>query len=351
MTKIDVAELKRILTTAAPRTRESSGLPAAGVFRQQSQELRVLREQLQSILVKGGFDVEKMNKIAAQNRTEVRHIFKQQQSDVAKGLPQKKSALLKALASRRGAFNSLPFGPTLPQYYLLQEPFLIWQTPNTPKALVESNIEPNNSWMKVFINTNPSVETRHQEDSQQPPQPDGLDFTFYFYWLNDNDFTAVTNISTFLVLAGAFELDSEAGWLSGDKVTLSIEASLSPLEWWTQPPGVPVAEQSQAQSVLNLSAQGGGFWSSLLTLASASFDTETAMLTLRPFELNYNLFSIPPNALAIFEVTLKIAYDYPSSSNAGDRVLVDFSSGENLILCPYFVIEVLPSNRTVVSEP
>lgn len=350
MTKIDIAELTRILTTASRRPRGSSGLPAAGVFRQQSQELHALREQLQSILVKAGFDVEKMNKIAAQNRIEVRRIFKQQQSDVAKELPQKKAALLKTLASRRGALNSLPFGPNLPQYYLLQEPFLIWQTPNTPEALVESNIEPNNSWMKVLIDTNPSIETRHQGDSQ-PPQPEGLDFTFYFYWQNDSNFTAVTNISTFLILTGSFELDSEAGWLSGDKVTLSMEASLSALEWWTQPPGVPLGEQSQTQSVLNLSAQGGGFWSSLLSLSSLSVDTETGMVALKPFELNYSLFSIPANALAIFEVTLKIAYDYPSGSNSGDRVLVDFSSGENLILCPYFLIEVLPSNRTVVAEP
>jgi hypothetical protein len=350
MSKIDTAELIRILTTTPRPPHDVSVVPALGVVRQQSGELRALRVQLQSILAKAGFDFEEMNKLAEQNRIAVRRHFKKQQSEVAKELPQKKAALLKALADRRSAVNSLPFGPTLPQYYLLEEPLLIWQTPNIPKGIVESNVEPNNSWMKVLIDTNGSIESRHQGESQ-PPQPEGIAFTFYFLWQNPNDFAVVTNISTFLILTGAFELDSEAGWLSGDKVTLSLEASLTPLEWWIQPPSVPVAEQSQTQSVLNLSAQGGGFWSAFLTLSSLSVDTETGSVTLKPFELNYSLFSVPPNGPAIFEVTLKVAYDYPSSSNAGDRVLVDFYTGENSIICPYFLIEVLPTNRPIVSEP
>jgi len=345
MSKIDTAELVRILTTAPQQPAESPRGSATTAF--QSEHLSALRLRLQSILG-AGFDSEKLKEIALKNRTEVRSAAKQKQLAIAKQLPQQEAALLRSLATRRAALESLRFGQTPPQYFLLEEPFLIWQTPLTPEAITETSIEPNNSWMKVLIDTNFSAEQRQPIESQ-PPQPEGIAFTFYFYWQNDSQFTAVTNISTFLILTGAFELVSESGFFSGDKVTLSIEASLSPMEWWTQPPGAPIAEQSQTQPVLHLHAQGGGFWDNLQT--GISYDVVTHSIALKPIELNYNLFSVPPNELAIFQVTLEIAYNYPTSGNSGDEVKVDFSSDQNRILCPYFLVEVLPSNQTIVAEP
>ena len=53
--------------------------------------------------------------------------------------------------------------------------------------------------------------------------------------------------------------------------------------------------------------------------------------------LTYNIFSIPSNAVAVFEVGLSLTW-----AVAGGDLNVDFSFEDNLVWCPYLQLEVLP---------
>jgi hypothetical protein len=347
MAKVDTTELVRILTSTPQQRPEVS--PSSFTTIHQSEQLSALRLHLQSIL-KTDFDSEKQKATDLKHRIESRNSENRKHQATVEQLSQQKAAILKSLATRRAALNSLRFGQNPAQYFLIEEPFLIWQTPPSPQLMVGSGIAPNNSWMKIAFDTNPSAtHPQWQAESKMPPQPEGVECTFYFLWQNDSQLTAVTNISTFLILTGRCEVISEASTFSnGDHVSLSVGASLNPLEWWNQPPSTPIAEQSQTQLVLDLHAQGK-WWDSIWD--GYSYDTKSLSMTLKPVELNYNVFSIPPNGTAVFKVTVKVTYNYPAHNNSGDEVWLDFGSGDYAINCPYFMIEVLPSDQSIVAAP
>jgi hypothetical protein len=106
---------------------------------------------------------------------------------------------------------------------------------------------------------------------------------------------------------------------------VTVDAELSVFEWWNEPPTEPLLEPSQSQNVTSLSAEGG-FWSG----------DGHSKLIFGNYPLTYDVFRIPSNDVAVFEVGLSLKHQIWE----GD-VNVDFSFEDNLVLCPYLQLEVL----------
>jgi hypothetical protein len=223
--------------------------------------------------------------------------------------------------------------PYTPTFITLNSPFLIWANRFLPHSdeplgtdiLIDSHIEPLNNWAKILLN---------YATDEVFFATDRLDF--YFFWRNETGSDAVVNIASYLTLNGSCRVHANSsilhGWLTPPTSQVSIDAELSVFEWWNQPPTEPLAESGQLQNVTTLQAQGGEF----------SGDGKSALVSANS-QLTYNIFRIPSNDVAVFEVGLSLKYGVQE----GD-VNVDFSFEDNLVLCPYLQLEVLtvPTNAT-----
>jgi hypothetical protein len=88
----------------------------------------------------------------------------------------------------------------------------------------------------------------------------------------------------------------------------------------------PLSEAGQQQNIVpQLKAEGGEF-----------SDDSKSKLVSSNCQLTYDIFRIPSNDVAVFEVGLSLDWGVA----CGD-VNVDFSFEDNLVLCPYLQLEVL----------
>jgi hypothetical protein len=225
--------------------------------------------------------------------------------------------------------------PYTPILIALETPFLIWANRFLPHSneplgtniLVDSHIEPLNNWAKILLN--------YQTDDAFFAT-DRLNF--YFYWRNETGSDAVVNVASYLTLNGSCRVHASSsfwhGLLAPPRSDVSVDAELSVFEWWNDPPTEPLSEPGQLQNVTTLSVQGG-MWSGdgKSTLVSANC------------QVTYDIFRIPSNDVAVFEVGLSLKYGMAE----GD-VNVDFSFENNLVLCPYLQLEVLTVPRNVASS-
>ena len=238
---------------------------------------------------------------------------------------------------RRKAIQQLetvakPYAPT---FIVLETPFLIWANRFLPNSndplgtniLVDSHIEPLNNWAKILLNY-ATDDAFFATDR----------LNFYFYWRNETGSDAVINVASFLTLNGSCRAHAKSsfwhGLLTPNFSQVSVDAELSVFEWWNDPPTEPLSEPGQVQNVTTLTATGG-MWSgdSKSTLVSANC------------QVTYDIFRIPSNDVAVFEVGLSLQYGI-----AGGDLNVDFSFEENLVLCPYLQLEVLTVPMSMASS-
>jgi hypothetical protein len=241
------------------------------------------------------------------------------------------ASLREAIGSRRKALQHLatvhPGYPRIP--IELNEPFLIWADPSTlpgNNASLPSKwdyqIEPGASWVKIYINDSVDLDDLVYR---------GGEVDFYFMWQNPSANLATINVSTSLILKGEVQASSNTGFFSGENNTLHLSAQLSLIEWWNQPPTYPFPEGSQfVDPIVYITATGGSFLGGSDIKAVNLFNA---------YDLSYNLFSIPANAVAIFEV--KLLYSYHTHSG---NVTVELYGTDQLnyyVMCPFVLVDVL----------
>jgi hypothetical protein len=266
-------------------------------------------------------DVSKM-KIALSSIGETLH---KQKSNPSKYFSTSEDAFRLGVDNRRKALKLLgtitqPFTPT---HVEIDTPFLIWASRNGTQAsdiLIDSHIEKSNNWAKIALRTEASGNDK---------------VSFYFFWQNTTGSGVVVNVSSYLMLNGFCEAHADHGWIwipywGANTIgfsNLSVDAELSPLEWWNQPPTQPLHEPGQLQNVVTLNTSGGwGFLSPGETKSEYVSDN---------YHVTYDMFHIPRDAAAVFEVSLNLNYYSYNGS-----VYVDFSPDTYLVLCPYLQLEV-----------
>lgn len=286
-----------------------------------------------SFLHKTGFEIDKFEKILAENQKISHRILERQKADAVKQSAVIQNMLRQGIVDRRKTMEYLstltpPVPPAITPYYVVvDKPFLIW--PTNGISLDDSSIEPWNSWAKITFDTN--QQTVQFGDQTFFDLYLEEDLSFYFLWENPSDRYAVINVDGYLVFNGFCKTHAPGGVFAGDReADLSVDARLSLLEWWNQPPTQPLGEADQSQGITSLSAYAGD-----------TFDihgTTRSEPVFRGRDLRYNLFLIPPQGVAVFELTS--AFSYHIGLNGGD-VHADFASGDFEIMSPFLQIAIL----------
>lgn len=248
------------------------------------------------------------------------------------------ASLAAGIAARRHALALLG-QPFTPSYVTLDEPFLIWELPHPQLNIFrDSNIESFGSWVKVLLETNSS-----------PGGQQKTDFRFYFLWENSTDHYAVANVSSSLSLNGQAVAWGGTGDLTGGLASLQVTAYLSVVRWsgWgdNDQTQYPIYDQSASKSVAGLVGIGGG-WFEDDQPASATFDPQM------PYGVGARMIAIPGRAVTLFEVGLRVSWDFFTiSESPPDDTVDDFGQSVTLDLaydppaymarCPMVELEIL----------
>jgi hypothetical protein len=316
--KLKESEIKAALSA---RDENRSGHPKLGKAKlsQAGMRRRAGQKLLASYLKKTGFDFDAYEKIRAENQAGLRRLLKEEQAAAVKRSSSVKRDLLYGIAGWRKTIEGFRDGTLtsdfVPVFEVVDTPFIIW--PSNGVELIDSHIEPWNNTAKI--------------NAQWRGSSGFENLRFIFEWQNPRDSWAIVNVESNLMLLGACDEFEEGGFLSGSASTLTVDARLNVWEWWNQPPTSPGAQPAQAQPVLSLSADGGGFLSDLGggTVKSAS--------VAGTFDLSRRIFLIPPNGVAVFETTLAFFY----TNTDGGMVQMNFASDGFQVMCPAVVIAIL----------
>jgi hypothetical protein len=317
-TKVTQSQIKAVLSARDAKAREEialrkTALPGAQARRRAGERL------FTSYLRRSGFDFTALEKQRTQNATALRRVVKGRHADAARRSPAVTKDLQGAVASWRHAIEHFRDGTLVsdfvPVFDVVATPFIIW--PTNDLELVDSQIQPGNNTAKINAQWRKSYGFEN--------------LRFIFLWQNPKDSWVIVSIASNLMLNGECDEFEEGGYLSGSVSNLNVDARLNVLEWWNQPPTSPFPQATQAQHVLTLSASGGGV---LSNLGGGTVESATVAGT---FDLSRSVFLIPPNGVAVFEVTLAFVYD----NSDGGMVQVNFASSGFQVMCPSLVIGIL----------
>jgi hypothetical protein len=194
-----------------------------------------------------------------------------------------------------------------------------------PRRVGDKHIEPGNSWAKFRFT--------HSGNPYAAYNPNWIytffsGFRFYFLWTNPRDTYTVINVGSTLTLNGYCETSSEGMWYGGARYSgLKMFASLTPHEWWKQPP-TPLYARPYPQ-VVDLSTSTGGWFEE---------DASDSAAVSEVYWRGYNLMLVPPRAVAGFEVMC--SFEGTTGADSG-LIEVDFASGDFEIMCPGVYLQMV----------
>jgi hypothetical protein len=228
--------------------------------------------------------------------------------------------------------------PFTPERIILDKPFLIWGLRDGMEAsniLVDSQIVTGGSWAKIAS----SVKTDDDIAADDT-------VNFYFVWQNSTGQPAVVNVESFLMLDGSCTADGHAGWIwtplwganTFGHAVLNVDAKLSLLEWWNQPPTTPLQEPGQTQNAAYIDSEGGwkGWGSSNATTEAVSAN----------YHVYYDTFYVPQNGVTLLEVGVEVEF-----SGIDGECSVDFATDPFIIICPHVQLEISTIPQPPPSRP
>jgi|HubBroStandDraft_2_1064218.scaffolds.fasta_scaffold14947_2 hypothetical protein len=319
MPAIDESQLRSALSAAErsrPNLRHRAGL--AGPLERPA-NLPAIDQFLRTSFSKAGIDIEKLDRMIADEQSERSRRLKTQAAEFAKHLPAAREAFRRATDNQRRSLELLAGPPPSPQIVNLT-PFIIFE--QRFRYLVSTHIAPGDSWLKCLITARENT--------------DDSFFDFWFLWENERDYPVVIDVSTSLVLVGHCFIMAAQGIFYGDLTQLTLGANLTLWEWWTNPQ-TPIsdAQAPQFKYILQIGVMGRGIFSPGPHSESAWFDFQVS-------DLSYNKFSIPAKATAVFTVSFEAGYHTDDHLNISDYVLADFANGPDYgIICPGLQLDIL----------
>jgi hypothetical protein len=350
MSKFDLSEFTRLLNAAGEQYREQAILLRQGAASYESQRVknrRAVAQLLLPLLGKAGLDQDKFNKLLAHNQEALRRNFNEQKISAARHSASQAGAFSRATELGYMALehlgNRAPLeGSGLSSLIALTTPFLIWEWPRPdPEQLRDSHIQALNSWAKILVDI-----TAYAFDNDEGA--DSKEFSFYFLWRNESPGLAVAKVFSVLSLTGACEAWANSGVFSGDKMNLNVQASLYPITYWLPlQPGQTInnlrviGDPLQTQNVLTLDAYGGDWFDdSSDSGVPKLFNSKSIGMSFASGALGG--FAIPGNTTALFEVSLRISWDWHGNT-LPDEIIADFSDDKlnHKVVCPIVVLQLL----------
>ena len=317
MPKFTESQIKAAISAREKETRADSKLRKAMFARMQASR-RLGEKALTSYLKKTGFDFKAYDRIRAQQQAEMQRLLKEADRAAIKRSSSRKKELAYGVENWRKNIerfrDATLVSKFVPAFEVVDTPFLIW--PTNDLELEDSHIEPWNNTAKI-------------RGLWRGTGNENL--RFIFVWENPNDKWAVVNVESNLAVNGVCDAFAEGGFLAGSLNGVFVQASLNVWEWWNHPPTMLSPQATQTQKVVAVTVSGGGF---LSNLGGGSVDSASASGI---FDVRRTLFSLPPNGVAVFEVTLEFFYD----NTNGGMIQANFASGDFGVKCPAVVIAVL----------
>ena len=308
---------------AAISAREKQDRPEPRVRHALRARMQARRRQgekaITAYLRKAGFDFEAYQIIREQQRAGLHRLLREAETAAIKRSSSQRKNLAYGVQNWRKNIERFRDGtlvsPFVPAFEVVDTPFLIW--PTNDLELDDSQVQPWNNTAKVH------AQWRRESGSEN--------LRFIFVWQSPIDKFVVVNVESNLAVNGACDVFAEGGFFAGSLNALWVQTTLNVWEWWNQPPTLLSPQATQTQKVLAIAESGGGF---LSDLGGGSIDSANASGI---FDVRRTLFSIPPNGVAVFEVTLEFFYD----NTGGGMTQVNFASGAFEVKCPAVVIAVL----------
>lgn len=156
--------------------------------------------------------------------------------------------------------------------------------------------------------------------------------SFGFLWQNPRDKYVVVNVDGYLVLNGICQAIARGGLVEDGSSRLSITSTLNIHELWNDPPTSPVSQPGQSQSALELFADATGWF----------YDSQINDATLfRGYDLQYELFLLPPNGVALFEVGCSLYYQNTNNGQFGSEANFVFRNLGRQVLCDAVLVGLL----------
>jgi hypothetical protein len=272
-----------------------------------------------------GRHLDELDKIRSQHQAEIGRFLQKQKAAVVKHSSSIKDSQAHGVIGRRRAIErmtssrneALPAAANF-NFVVLDTPLFV--LPSRDINLVKTSLAPWNNLAKINAQWN-------------TPYPDNGwdDLSFVFVWENPSIRDTVVNVESYLLLNGFCDVLAEGGpgkviW--GQKYTdLDISVGLNILEYWNNPPTVPSGQNGQYEYAVRLHAHGGGIF--------GLGDYESSGVN-GSYDVLYRMFLIPPQGVAVFEVTLSIDH-----WTDGGFIDIDFAADDFDVMCPAVVMAIL----------
>jgi hypothetical protein len=322
--QVDIRAVERTVKALQDQERPGVDTAALALRAELSALQRSAVERLEPLVAKG-VDVTAVKKVLADYEKERTRFLKGKMPEIERAMSTGEQRSEAAAARRQAlevlAIPGLPFTPTT----FTLKPFLIWAT-NPSGMLVDSHADPTGySWAKVSLSMDKLPSGSNGYASSK--------LVFYHLWTNPSDHYAVVNAKCKAWFNGIASVTANTSLLGGTVTSLSCTASIQPLEWWNQPPTYqPPHGWEHYSSAFSITAVGGGVWS------LETGDLEVATLPGLIREMRWDLFSIPPAATAVFEVTILFSHQLYDDHG---HIAIDFASRPDYSIASLFQLELL----------
>jgi hypothetical protein len=338
---IDIEKFKLQLAEGNEQRQEHRKLVKQANLAPRLQDVNSRREVqrvLTPLLTRAGLDIDQFDKMLAAQQTERRSNFEKQKAEVARNSTAEREAFRRFIEEGYKSSEYLRNLGGLSTIITLPTPFLIWEWPHMDQSLVGAHVEPLKSYAKFLVDI-PAYSFDNDTGSGE------TELSFYFFWENESDYIAIVNSFSVVGLNGACDLEANNGIVSGDTMSLSMDAWLYPISYWQPlPPGGNITnlrmqgDPLQHQQILaDLTATGGSIFGDAGS-AGQIFNAASYGLSYG----QYGGISIPGRATALFEVNVKFSYSW-NGNTLPDEIKADFADDKNNynIQCPLVALQLL----------
>jgi len=318
MSKVSEAELRLVISAA--ENRRVLDFPRQGHSSEVLANQRKLAERLRPLLTKG-LELEKIDKIVADNESERRQLLEKEKADAYERLPRIEDTFRHGIDARFKAFelaNSATISP--PTFIVLDAPSYIHVSP----AHVEtaSHIEPRNSTVQLKYVT-------------QQQKGTGVTVAFYFLWENlSPDPVVLSNFASQLVIKGYWEVDAASSIFSNVNES-EILAYTQPylIEWWNNP---PTQLYGPVNAIVELRTDGHD------APAGAGYNTAWEWV-FNSYNVDFSQsLAVPSKGRLLFRVGLITTTWIVGDTNFA---FITVQGGDSSILCPFLQFEAREATK------
>jgi hypothetical protein len=312
MAELNGSKLKKIAQISAERaSREAAELQTSSMRFDRTRDLRSLGKLLEKNVDGFASFSREFDALTARNEANAETQIEELREHALKIACSRELSLASMVAQRVKALEALAAVPSAQRYLV-----------NTPIEIVADQLNldsfaivPSNSWAKFKFNWRRTKQRN-------------CGVSFRFVWQNPTDKYVVINANGFMTLNGLCYLNSDGGWLAGDRAaTLTMRVALGLFDWTTEPyPQFPGTEEIVA---VDMQRDTGGMFD--------DWDGDQKDV-FRGYDLLNSLALVPPSTAVGLVMTL--AMHVYTGQDSG-TVLADFSTGSYRVGSPAVLVSVL----------